>query len=84
MADGEAGTRPECARVSHNARFDGSGYSHIVSVNNTCDYTLTCTVTTSANPRPMTMLITAGQSASVNTFLSSPASEFTPTVSCER
>lgn len=84
FADGEAGTRPACAQVSHNARFDGSGYSHIVSVNNTCDYPLTCTITTDANPRPATMRISAGQSSSVNTFLSSPAREFSPTVSCER
>ncbi len=82
-ADGEAGTRPACAQASHNARFDGSGYSHIVSVTNTCDYALTCTVTTNANPRPATMRISAGQSGSVNTFLSSPAREFTPTVNCE-
>lgn len=84
LANGEAGTRPDCAHVSHNARFDGSGYSHIVSVRNTCDYTITCSITTNANPTASTLLITAGQSSSVNTFLSSPASDFTPTVNCAR
>ena len=84
LANGEAGTRPDCAQVSHNARFDGSGYSHIVSVRNTCTYTITCSVTTNANPTATTMLVTAGQSSSVNTFLSSPASDFTPTVNCAR
>jgi len=84
LANGEAGTRPDCAQVSHNARFDGSGYSHIVSVRNTCTYAITCSITTNANPTASTMLISAGQSSSVNTFLSSPASDFTPTVDCAR
>ena len=84
LANGEAGTRPDCAQVSHNARFDGSGYSHIVSVRNTCDYTISCSITTNANPTASTLLISAGQSSSVNTFLSSPASDFSPTVNCAR
>lgn len=79
-----AGTRPDCVAPSSAARFDGSGYSHWVSVQNRCDYDVQCTITTNANPSPTALRVGAGRSESVNTFLASPAREFTPNVDCTR
>ena len=76
------GERPTCVQVSSNARFDGVGFGHWVSVNNTCDHTVECDISTNVAPSPTHVTLTRGQRQDVNTFLSSPAREFTATVSC--
>lgn len=77
-----AGERPTCVQASQNARFDGVAYSHWVSVNNTCDHTVECDISTNVAPSPTHVSLTRGQRQDVNTFLSSPAREFTATVTC--
>lgn len=77
-----AGEREDCVHASSTARFDGSGYTHWVTVDNTCSHPVTCTVSTDVAPTPVTVTLARGQHQDVRTFLSSPAREFTPTVSC--
>ena len=77
-----AGERPPCVRVSANARFDGVGYGHWVSVENGCDTALECEVSTDVAPTNVHLTLARGQRREVNTFLSSPAREFAATVTC--
>lgn len=76
------GEREPCVQASANARFDGVGYGHWVSVNNTCDHPVICEISTNVAPAAVTVSVPRGERREVNTFLSSPAREFTPTVSC--
>lgn len=82
--DAIAGERPRCVSVSAQPRFDGSGYSHWVSVEDACSYAVRCEISTDVAPSPVSLELRAGERRDVNTFLSSPASAFTATVRCER
>ncbi len=77
-----AGERPTCVQASSNARFDGVGFGHWVTVTNTCDRAVECDISTNVAPSPVHVTVQRGQHQDVNTFLSSPAREFTPTVIC--
>lgn len=77
-----AGERPPCVRVSTNARFDGVGYGHWVSLDNGCDTAVECDVSTDVAPTNVHVSLARGQHRDVNTFLSSPAREFAATVTC--
>ena len=77
-----AGERPPCVRVSTNARFDGVGYGHWVSVENGCESAVECDVSTDVAPANVHLALARGERREVNTFLSSPAREFAATVTC--
>lgn len=77
-----AGERPPCVSASASARFDGVGYGHWVSVQNRCGGAVRCQVSTDVAPSPVSLALEAGQSRDLNTFLGSPASAFTATVTC--
>ncbi|GAB4213409.1 MAG: hypothetical protein OHK0013_37260 [Sandaracinaceae bacterium] len=76
------GERPRCVEVTWQARFDGSGHSHWVTVRNGCERAMSCTVRTDVAPSPIQVALAPGQSREVRTFLSSPATAFTPVVDC--
>jgi hypothetical protein len=77
-----AGTRPDCTTVTAQPIFNGSGYNHLVTIANGCATTVSCTVTTDVNPRPISATVEPRQSRTVNTYFNAAAYGFTPTVHC--
>jgi hypothetical protein len=77
-----AGTRPECVTVAAQPIFNGSGYNHLVTITNGCAASVSCTVTTDVNPRPISVAVEPQQSRTVNTYFNAAAYGFTPTVHC--
>ncbi len=75
------GGLPACIAVSARAR-GGVGYDHLVTIQNGCAQTAACTVSTDVSPSPISVTVAAGASETVVTYRGSPASEFTPRVSC--
>ncbi len=82
--DRVAGDRPSCVSAATSPRFDGSGYSHWVRVNNACAYAVGCTISTDVAPQPVSLALAAGEAREINTFLASPASTFRAEVACAR
>ncbi len=74
---------PECIRVQAIARWGADAYNHFVRVENRCDRRARCQVSTNVNPAPQAIEVAPGQSVEVITFRGSPASEFTPRVTCD-
>ena len=83
--DGEAPAPvPATSCVSATARVRYSlGYDHLVDVKNGCEKDVRCEVWTNVNPEHQTVILGVGRSATVVTFLGSPARTFTPEVACE-
>ena len=75
---------PSCIRYWGEARNTGYGYNHIVHFASACDVTTTAQCTTDVNPQPTRVLVPAKTEVSVNTFLGSPSSVFTPHAKCAR
>jgi hypothetical protein len=71
----EGSNRPECLRVSKEAPYQGYGYTHIVVLTSTCERAVRWEVATQQR-------VAAGATERVVTRRGSPASEFTPRVSC--
>jgi hypothetical protein len=66
----------DCASVTASARFQGYGYSHIVTLNNTCQRAVSCEVWTDVDPTPHHVLeAKPGKTAEVAVRSGSPASE---------
>lgn len=77
------GSLPECVRVEAIVRWGADAYNHFVRLENGCDRRARCRVATDVSPEVQTVEVPAGRSVEVITFRGSPASEFTPRVSCE-
>jgi len=75
---------PDCADVTKQAPYQGYGYSHIVSIENGCEYDLRCRVSTDVTPQPQSVRVEEGETELVVTRRGSPASEFQARVDCER
>jgi len=73
---------PACIEVSSEARYRGVGYDHIVRIDNHCDTTAVCDVSTNVNPEPIHVTVPSKQAAEVLTFRGSPAREFTASTQC--
>jgi len=66
----------DCAAVTASARFKGYGYTHIVTLSNSCQRAVSCEVWTDVDPTPhVTLQAKPGQSADVVIRNGSPASE---------
>jgi len=66
----------DCASVTASARFKAYGYTHIVTLSNSCQRAVSCEVWTDVDPTPrVTLQAKPGQSAEVVTRNGSPASE---------
>lgn len=77
-------SRLECVRVEAVARWGADAFNHIVVLRNECGHRARCQVATDVNPQAQQVELAPGQTLEVVTFLGSPASVFTPRVSCER
>jgi hypothetical protein len=71
-----------CVVTWSEARFDGGGYDHWVSVSNECGGPVYCSVWTDVNPNPQVVPLEEHQVVQVLTFRASPARVFTPQVVC--
>lgn len=76
--------RLECVRVEAVARWGADAYNHFVVLRNDCGHRARCQVATDVNPQAQTVELNPGQTLEVITFRGSPASTFTPRVTCER
>jgi hypothetical protein len=69
--------------VRHETRVKYSlGYDHLVDLRNDCKKAVSCSVFTDVNPKKQTVAIQPGASATVVTYVGSPAREFKATVDC--
>lgn len=73
---------PACVRYRGEARYRNYGYDHYVIIDNRCDRTALCAVTTDVNPDPVSVTVLAREQAEVLTFRGSPASSFTARLRC--
>jgi hypothetical protein len=71
-----------CISSWGEARFGGVGFTHVVHVANKCAASATCAVSTNVEPAPQSVTVPGKQAIEVVTHLGSPASQFTPRVSC--
>jgi len=71
-----------CVTFQGRVRYS-LGYDHLVDVQNGCTQAVSCAVTTNVNPQPVTVNLKPTESATVVTFIGSPAREFTPRVVCQ-
>lgn len=76
------GSRPACVGAQVQVRMQAFGYDHFVTLRNACDRRVTCEVSTSVAPRPVTATVDAGASTDVLTWRGSPAREFAARVDC--
>ncbi len=73
---------PACVRWSQETVHAGIGYNHVVSIENTCDRPVTCTVSTDVAPEPIRVSVPGKQRVDLTTFRGSPASTFRAKVAC--
>lgn len=73
---------PPCVKVQSQAIFSGSGYDHVVSIENGCERDAECQVSTDVSDETLSVSVPAGESRDLVTYRGSPASEFRATVKC--
>lgn len=71
-----------CVKVTTQSRYV-SGYDHLVHLDNQCDESATCEVSTNVNPKVQTVTVAAGKKGTVLTFRGSPSYEFEAKVECK-
>jgi hypothetical protein len=74
---------PACIEWHGEARYRPYGYDHVVVIKSACAKPADCTVSTNVNPEVQRILVPAGATVEVYTFLVSPAREFTAYVQCK-
>lgn len=70
-----------CVKVTTRARYV-AGFDHLVNLDNQCDDSATCEVSTNVNPKVQVVKVPPKSQETVLTFRGSPASEFVATVNC--
>jgi hypothetical protein len=83
LASAAGDTAKDCIAFSGEARFGGVGFTHIVHITNKCTASAVCAVSTDVVPTPQSVTVPGNKSVEVVTYLDSPASKFTPRVTCE-
>jgi len=78
-----SGTAAGCVHWKTEARWSGYAYNHLVHLDSACENAVRCSVTTNVNPDPVTAVLEPGEKETVTTFLGSPASEFSASVTCK-
>jgi hypothetical protein len=83
-ADEKPPTQSPTACVTHTtqARYI-MGYDHLVHIDNACEKSVECTVSTDVNPQPQTVVVDAKSQQTVVTFKGSPARVFRANVDCQ-
>jgi len=71
-----------CVTVRTETRYRAYGYDHLVHLKNGCEKGVVCTVSTNVNPKEQQVSLDAGATATVVTFVGSPARTFQANVSC--
>ena len=71
-----------CVKSWGEVRARALGYDHFVVLQSSCKKTAVCAVSSDVNPEVQTVTVAAGEKTEVPTFLASPASTFTPKVTC--
>jgi len=71
-----------CVQFYGEARPWAYAYKHVVVLTSACTMTVDCTITTDANPEPITETLQPNEVREVVTFLSSPSRVFVPNVIC--
>jgi|SRR5882724_7596782 len=66
----------DCASVTAQASYRGSGYSHVVTLTNHCGSAVTCEVWTNVDPSPhLTLHAKPGESVATITRIGSPSAD---------
>lgn len=73
---------PPCVKLESKAIFSGSGYDHVVSIDNGCQQDVDCSVSTDVSDETLSVMVPAGESRDLVTYRGSPASEFKASVKC--
>ena len=77
------GSKSACVSVRAEAPFRGSGYDHLVKLENHCEKPVRCRVSSDVNPEPQDVTVPAKGRAEVLLWRGSPANTFKARVSCE-
>ncbi len=78
----DAGSPSSCVAVRGEARHNGYGYKHVVVLTSSCAKIADCNVSTDVNPAIQKVEVAPKAVVEVVTFFDSPASVFTPNVTC--
>lgn len=73
---------PACVKVQSQAIFSGSGYDHVVSIDNGCTKDADCQVSTDLATDSLSVSVPSGETRDLVTYRGSPSSEFTADVKC--
>jgi hypothetical protein len=76
------GKTPSCIQSRPEARYLGFAWDHFVLVQNTCDQSAVCSVSTSANPDPIAFTVPSSETRAILTFRANPSREFTYDLRC--
>ena len=82
-APARAEKTPACVRWWGQVVSAGLGYNHVVGIENGCDRSAACVVSTDVAPDPIQATVPAKQKVELVTFRGSPASTFKPKVECK-
>jgi hypothetical protein len=74
---------PACIRWWSQVVSTGSGYNHVVGIENGCDKPVACVVSTDVAPDRIQATVPAKQKVELVTFRGSQASTFKPKVECK-
>lgn len=73
----------DCAQVQASARYVGYGYTHVVTLKNTCNKDVECVLWTDVDPEPRsTVQAAAGETVELVTRRGSPSLAVTAYKSC--
>jgi hypothetical protein len=83
--DGETppAQKKPCHEVKTSVQYRGLGYQHLVTIRNSCDHAINCTIKASSNPDSMSAQVEAKAVAEVVVNSGSAASEFSADVQCK-
>jgi hypothetical protein len=80
---GKPAPKAPCEVVTKQVQYRGLGYQHAVTIRNTCDHEIACTIKASSNPETLTATVGPQATASVAVHSGSPAREFSAEVRCK-
>jgi hypothetical protein len=73
---------PACVKWSGQTVATAVGYNHVVTIENGCDKTAACTVSTDVAPDPIHATVASKERTELVTFRGSPSYTFKPKVEC--
>lgn len=82
-ADAGSDAGAACVKWWGETRATGTGYRHVVVLSNGCAKPALCDVSTDVNPEVQKVTVAPATIEEVVTFFDSPASAFTPNVTCK-